>query len=217
MASLRPFLFNDRDFDQQAAAAAMPPKQRPQFSQEEMDVACAAATQRGFEDGLANATQSEEAKIVRLLQAISGQAQILVSADATRQVEAQQMAIDVAAVLIQKLLPDLVNEPMLESMGRLIRQVMVERFDEPRLIIRVYDSVLDVISTRLEGYAQQSGFRGQYALMADHNLAPSDCRVEWSSGGVERSAVRLWETVQVSLEQIKASLTTPLTSNESDS
>jgi hypothetical protein len=42
--------------------------------------------------------------------------------------------------------------------------------------------------------------------MADTQLAPTDCRIEWSNGGVERSAVRLFENMQISLEQLKASL-----------
>ncbi len=203
----KPFLFDNRDFDQLAEAKAVPAEERPQFSQLDMEGAVGGAQQRGFEEGLATAVQSEEAKIARLMDKIAGSMNELQAAEAQRNADAQAMAIEVAAGLLRKLMPELASQPSLEGVSELVRKVMMDRFEEPRLIIRVHDSILDQLNARLQSLAQQSGFRGQYALMADTLLAPTDCRIEWSNGGVERSVTRLWDNMQISLLQIQAALT----------
>lgn len=200
------FLFDNRDFDQIAEAAAVPAGERPQFTQMDLDAATMGAQQRGFEEGLANATQSLEAQIVRLMESVGQRMNEMRDAEMLRARESQALAIDVAMGLVRKIMPELANQQSLEGISALVKQVMMDRFEEPRLIIRVHDSVLDSLSARLEKLAAQSGFRGQYALMADTALAPNDCRIEWSNGGVERSAARLWDNMQITLAQIQAAI-----------
>ncbi len=220
----KPFLFDNRDFDQLAEANAVPPEERPQFSQNELNGAVTGAQQRGFEEGLANATQSLEAQIARMFEAITAQINVLQAAETHRTQAAQTLAVEVAAGLMRKLMPELANQQSIEGISNIVSQVMMERFEEPRLIIRVHDSVLDGLSARLEKLSQASGFRGQYALMADHGLSAADCRIEWSNGGVERNVSRLWDNMQVTLAQIQATLAPAQisvsenqpTSNESD-
>ncbi|HCM84441.1 MAG TPA: FliH/SctL family protein [Alphaproteobacteria bacterium] len=202
----KPFLFDNRDFDELAEANGLSPEERPQFSQLDMEAAVSSAQQRGFEEGLSSAVQSEEAKTTRLLEKIMGGIADLHAAKAQRDADAQSMAIEVASGLLRKLMPELAIHPSLEGVSELVRQVMMDRFEEPRLIIRVHDSVLDGLNERLQSLAQQSGFRGQYALMADTSLSPPDCRIEWSNGGAERSVVRLWDDMHISLAQIQAAL-----------
>jgi len=206
MAASRPFLFDNRDFDQIAEAANVAPEERPQFSQREMDGATHGAQQRGFEEGLAKATQSYESQVARLLETALTQIDGLYAAEIMRIASAQALAIEIAGGLVRKIMPELANYSSLEGISALVKQVMMDRFEEPRLIIRVHDSVLDNLNTRLQSLAEQSGFRGQYALMADTMLAPTDCRIEWSNGGVERSAARLWDNMQISLAQIQAAI-----------
>jgi len=204
MAS-RPFLFENRDFDQIADMNARP-EERPQFSQNDLNGAVHGAQQRGFEEGLATATQSLEAQMARLFESIAAQMQVLIAAEVERTQGAQTMAIEVAAGLVRKLMPELATQQSLEGVSNIVRQVMMDRFEEPRLIIRVHDSLLDDLSARLEKLSQATGFRGQYALMADTALGAPDCRIEWSNGGVERSVPRLWENMQITLAQIQATL-----------
>jgi flagellar assembly protein FliH len=219
----KPFLFDNRDFDQLAEANALPAEARPQFSQNELNGAVHVAQQRGFEEGLANATQGLDAQMARMFESLAAQIQTLQAAEVERTAASQTLAIEIAAGLMRKLVPDLANQQSLEGISAIVRQVMMDRFEEPRLIIRTHDSMLDALSARLETLSKQSGFRGQYALMADTNLAPTDCRIEWSNGGVERSVARLWDNLQVTLAQIQATLapaqiSEPIspTSNESD-
>lgn len=205
MAS-RPFLFEHRDFDQLAEAAAVPANERPQFSQVELEGAVTGAQQRGFEEGLANAQRGIESNLTRLLENALNSMQELHTQEAARSSKAQALAIEIASGLLRKLMPELATQQSLEGITALVKQVMMDRFEEPRLIIRVHDSMIDPLSARLESLAAQNGFRGQYALMADTALGHADCRIEWSNGGVERSVARLWDNLQVSLAQIQAAL-----------
>jgi len=64
--------------------------------------------------------------------------------------------------------------------------------DEPRLVIRVADAMLDPVTTRLTALAEQQGHTAKLVFIADATLAPADCRIEWADGGAERDIARLW-------------------------
>jgi flagellar assembly protein FliH len=210
----KPFLFDNHDFDAAAEALAIPPEERPQFSQVDMEGAVSSAQNRGFEEGLAAAIQSEEAKLVRLTEKLLAEMQAMQDAEEERNSAAQKMAIDVAMGLMRKLMPELATQSSIEGVSEIVAKVMMDRFEEPRLIIRVHDDIMDAVNARLQSLAQQAGFRGQYALMADTNLSLPDCRIEWSNGGVERSVTRLWDNLQISLSQFQATLSPALGSEK---
>ena len=58
--------------------------------------------------------------------------------------------------------------------------------------------------TVLEASAEalERGFAGKLILIAEDNLGPSDCRVEWADGGAERLYERLF--AQIEMEFAKA-------------
>ena len=64
---------------------------------------------------------------------------------------------------------------------------MLFRSDEPRIVVRVNDSLLDTLRERLDGIAAGAGFAGRLVLLADPALSPGDARIEGADGGVERT------------------------------
>src|SRR3546814_15720654 len=63
--------------------------------------------------------------------------------------------------------------------------------EEPRLVLRVSDGILDLIKPRIDVLTMRSGFAGRVVILAEDGMVDGDCRIEWADGGVERSAARL--------------------------
>ncbi len=70
---------------------------------------------------------------------------------------------------------------------------------EPRVVVRLHDSLLDPLRERLEPVTAAAGYDGRIVLLADPGLAVGDCRVEWADGGIERDSERLWREVEAAL------------------
>jgi flagellar assembly protein FliH len=56
----------------------------------------------------------------------------------------------------------------------------------PHVAIKVNDAMLAGAEQRLGELARTRGFEGRLMVSADPALAPGDCRVEWSDGGINR-------------------------------
>ena len=79
--------------------------------------------------------------------------------------------------------------------------------DEPRIVFRVADDLLDNLSGRIDAMARQAGFHGKVVLLADSGLGASDCRIEWADGGAERDMTRFWAEIDETAKRAVATLT----------
>lgn len=167
--------------------------------------AMAAAKAEAFAAGRAEAETeqraSEEQQIGQLLTAISGQVEML---SAERAQTDDRIARDSGALAVsicRKILPTLAAQNALREIEGLVMRTIAEMAEEPRLVIRVADSRLDALQTRLD--RMSSGFPGKLVLLGDDELAENDCAILWADGGTERNIDRLWSEI----DQIVASLT----------
>jgi flagellar assembly protein FliH len=70
-----------------------------------------------------------------------------------------------------------------------------ELHDEPRLVVRVADALLDPLNESLQAARSSAGFEGKIVLLADDSVANGDIRIEWADGGAERDSTRLWREI----------------------
>lgn len=196
MTASRKFLF-ENDF-----AHPEEMKRRAAVHTEE---AMAAAKAEAFAAGKAAAEAeqraSEEQRIAELLTTISGQVEVL---SAERAQTDDRIARDSGALAVsicRKILPTLAAQNALQEIEGLVMRTIAEMTEEPRLVIRVADSRLDALQTRLD--RMSSGFPGKLVLLGDDELAENDCAVLWADGGTERNVDRLWSEI----DQIVAGLT----------
>ena len=68
--------------------------------------------------------------------------------------------------------------------------------DEPRVVFRVPDAMLDTLQPRIAEMSGKAGYSGEVVLLADDRMGMSDCLVEWADGGAERNVERLWAEVE---------------------
>ena len=52
------------------------------------------------------------------------------------------------------------------------------------------------LEARLQDVFARSGFRGTFSVVADYELQPGDCRLEWDGGGADRDEARIWRDIR---------------------
>lgn len=159
----------------------------------------AAAREEGFAagrvEGLEAARRTHEHVMAEAVGSISRQLPVLsgaaVQADAWR----TSAAIKVAVNIVRKLFPELTRRNALVEIEGLVAECLNWLREEPRIVIRVADALLDPLTQRIDALSVESGFAGRIVLLAEPEMTLGDARVEWADGGVERNAERLWRDV----------------------
>jgi flagellar assembly protein FliH len=212
--TIRPFLFetsfdedaNERErkkreaaerakLEAEAAANAEPPP--PTFTEEELAAARQAGFLEGRNTGISEAQASHERRSADALDQVSRALGQLDRAQREGIVELMRGALEVTHTIVRKVLPDYVRRHGSDEIQALVRQVLETLIEEPRVVIRVPQDLIDTLKPRIAQAGKATSFEGQLVVFGEPTLGDSDCRVEWSSGGAER-------LVQQSLDQIAA-------------
>jgi flagellar assembly protein FliH len=115
-------------------------------------------------------------------------------------------------VLLHKAVPASGRKAPLLEIEALLSDCLREAFDEPRLVLRVADSLFEPLQQRLAAITGAAGFAGKVVLLADEALGPGDARVEWAEGGAERDQRRLMHDIDGALARALDSIPVPGTS-----
>ncbi len=201
----KPFLFDRRSFDAELGKPVSAEEQ-PRYSQQHFDQAIEAAEARGSSNGIEQARQLAEQQIANQLSRLTQQMEQFLQQQTARDAAAQELAVEVAVGMVRKLVPELLSQPALDSITQFVRQILGEHYEENKLIIRVHESVMDALHSRVQTLPELVRVQDRYALVADPQLAPSDCRIEWPSGGVERNTSRLWQQLEAVTTQLATQL-----------
>lgn len=183
----------------------------PTFSEEELDAARRAAFEEGRQAGEAAALQSKEEAMLALMKGVAAE-----TADITRRqdkanAELGDTAVQVALAVCAKMLPRMMARHGGDEIEDLIRHCLADLMEEPRVVIRVADDMLDDLHERSTRLKAETGFPGTFVLLADSDLATGDARVEWADGGAERLAGQVWRDVEQAIARVQAGeLTTPV-------
>lgn len=185
-----------RSFEVAKSGQAESKPKAPTYSQADLDAAKAAAHQEGVAAGKLAANQEIAASIAAIMQNIDQHIETLLQGAEARRLEQQQETMDIALSIAQKLLPDFCARQGLEEIQGLLTQIMREMAQEPRLVVRVNDAMLDPLQQSLDELIARQAFTGKIILLADNEVAPQDCRIAWSDGGIERNAATIWQIVE---------------------
>lgn len=217
MASKAKFLF-DTPFDgskprvERSYAPKPPP---PKFSAEELEAAKTAAYAEGEAAGRAAAYGEHQQALERALQAIAAKLSQLASAEERAQLVARTEAVELAVAIARKLAGRLIERQPLEQIEALVLGCMDDMRDEPRLVVRAAESVIQLLDQRVDQLVAQSGFGGKLVLVPDETMAPTDCRIDWADGSAERRQTNLEQEVDQAVERYVSGLQAQLTDQES--
>lgn len=190
--NIRKFTFDTFfDLERQPEPAAVEIEAPPTvYSQAELEQACADA----FEDGRTKALLEHEGtdahRLSGAFEKLADQIAAMGEAEEARAREFRASAMNVALVAVRKILPELARRFGRQEIEAIMVDVLSELSEEPKLVIRVPDSAFDSIAERVTDLVRNRGYAGKTIVLADGGLGPSDCRIEWADGGVERLAER---------------------------
>ena len=171
----------------------------PSFSLEDLQAASAQSYADGEQAGLAAAMASVGQRSSLVLAQLPEQIGELLAGQRRTDDALAEQTVRIALTLARKLLPELARRHGLTEIEALVRRCIADMLEEPRLVIRVSDGVIDAIREQLQPIADELGYAGALVLLVDPALGPADCRVEWADGGAERIADQLWQQIDAAV------------------
>lgn len=194
------FLFN-RTFDSAALEGAKAKEAAPTYSQADLEAAAEAARQQGYAEGVAAAAQSQTAQTLAMAARVEQRIEQAFAQAATTQRQDQTDLTEIVLAIARKMLPPLAAETALTTIQGMLTEVCRDLGREPRLVVRVHDSMLDELKQMLDGITQRQAYAGKIVLLADEALPPADCRIEWSDGGLEHDSAALWQQIDAAIQR----------------
>jgi flagellar assembly protein FliH len=198
MSAPAKFLF-DADF---GAARGRPPDARstPTFA-----AALAEAEARGYRIGHATGRAESGAESERRLAfAFERAADALEKlAQGLRTVESrlEAEAVEVATAVASKLAPALIAREPFAEIAALASECFAHLVGAPHVVVRVSEDLHTQAAARLTEIARTCGFEGRLVVLAEPDIAPGDCRIEWADGGLCRHRARTEAVITEAVER----------------
>ncbi len=103
-------------------------------------------------------------------------------------------AAGLALIIAKKLAPALIASNPTAEIEELLASCVANLNAQPRIIIRVEESLLDALKEKIEFMAKKAGYPGRVVLIGETDVPGAACQIEWVDGGVtHRSAEQLAE------------------------
>jgi flagellar assembly protein FliH len=200
MANCQKFLF-DTSFDGHTAARPKKPvpeavvPEEPKFSKEDLEAARAEGVASGHAQGYAEAQSTAEQASLQALTAIERALSTLAECQAEAAAASARDSLTAAMTVVRKLFPAFAKAHALDEIENVVGECLERLRDEPRVVVRVADDLLDSLRERLSPIARAAGFHGKIVLLSDETLQDSAVRVEWADGGAERDPAQTWREI----------------------
>jgi flagellar assembly protein FliH len=205
MNSPRKFLF-DTTFES-AARSGAPNRVEAKpvvkmYTEEELNQAREDGLAAGRQAGQRAAEDTLERQVAQVLTTMTQQIAELSKAHAELVQRRGREAIETALTIVRKLFPRLAQDHGMAEIEAVIGESMARLRDEPRVVVRVADSLLDAVNERVSDLAEKAGFEGKIVLIAQDDLHAGDVRIEWADGGAERDSSTLWQQIDAIIERV---------------
>jgi flagellar assembly protein FliH len=175
---------------------AVPAVAEPMFTQSQVD----AAREEGYVAGhTAALEEAETARSHYVADAINLISQGLTNLDEQQRSANKDLgetAIRLLFAVARKTIPETAHQFAQENVADFVKKILPLVIGEPKLVIRTHAMIVEDIQTKLSEVFTRAGFLGGFTVIADYELQPGDCRLEWSGGGAERSEARIWSEIE---------------------
>jgi flagellar assembly protein FliH len=217
MAITGKFLF-ETSFDSPSEAKPEKKPPAPKFGEEELRQAREEGYAAGRAAGRAEARAEREELAARTLPAVAQALQGFAPMCERLEQQTLRWALTAALAMVRKLYPTLEQMQSVIEIEQMAIGALRDLEEEPRVVLRLPDSLIEEMRPRIAEISKQAGFGGRLLLIADETLGPGDCRLEWADGGVERQAQRTWVEIEQRVARGLAALTpaSPRTGSDAD-
>lgn len=213
--TLQKFLFT-RSFTEGSPESYAKAKE-PTYSQAQLDAAKEEAYQLGLAAGQKSETEKQQQHIASLLSLVGQKIGLLLAEAETARGQELAGIAEIATAIARKVMPHYTEQHGLQEITAILSQVLREMNREPRLVVRVSEAIFDIVSDQIKTLSEQHAYAGKVVVIAEANMAPSDCLVEWADGGIERDIKSLWQEIDRAMAQTAQSSAPPPTDNNSPS
>jgi flagellar assembly protein FliH len=130
----------------------------------------------------AEATQRIAASMAQIAETMERLSRGLQGVEARLEIEAVEVAVAVA----RKLAPELIAAQPFKEIEALATECFRQLVSAPHIAVRLPEDIYSTAKDKLEDLARSRGFAGRLTVLADADLKPGDCRIEWADGGINR-------------------------------
>jgi flagellar assembly protein FliH len=95
-------------------------------------------------------------------------------------------AVEVAVAAARKLAPELIAREPLAELSALAAECFAHLVAAPHVVVRVSETLYLEAREHLDAIAKTRGFGGRLVVLAEPEMKPGDCRIEWADGGIRR-------------------------------
>ena len=97
-------------------------------------------------------------------------------------------AVEVAVAVGRKLAPALMAREPFAEIAALAADCFRQLVATPHIAVRVNDVLYSTTQEKLDEIVRARGFEGRLVVLAESDIAPGDCRIEWADGGLNRDS-----------------------------
>ncbi len=166
------------------------------YTESEFTEAVAKAEAEGYEKGKQEVAETELNRHNILLEGIKNQLMAIFAAVEEKAANQEASAISFAVDLVRKLLPTLEKDRAEAEVKNFLAQNFANFSSQESLSFSFNPEVISLVADSIGRLAEQNDFEGKIAVHKDNSLGPSDCRVEWKNGGVERNIRKSLDKVE---------------------
>jgi flagellar assembly protein FliH len=170
----------------------------------------AAGYDRGFADGQAETRAEAERRAAAALERIAATLENLDRGLGAVEAKVETEAVAVAVAVAMKLAPALMTREPFAEVSALAINCFRQLVATPHVVVRVHDSLHAIAREKLEQLVRDCGLESRLVVLAESEIAPGDCRIEWADGGITRDSAAIEQAIDEAVARyIDARLTSP--------
>lgn len=146
----------------------------------------AEAEAAAYRNGYSAATTDAEQRAAAALERIAASLQILAGGLAAVEARLESETVEVAVAVARKLAPELIAREPFAEIAALAKNCFRHLVAAPHVVVRINDQMHEGAREKLKQTTHASGFDGRLVVLAEPDIAPGDCRIEWADGGIKR-------------------------------
>jgi flagellar assembly protein FliH len=210
MSSATKFSF-DTSFDMIEPVASQIHEQEPTAPEPTYSAAqLAAARTEGFDEGhragLAESNASLENAATQALNEMATQLAALGPICEAGLERCRHDAIGISHAVTRRTVQTFAQDSALQVIENVLVEILARVIDEPRVVIRVHNDLLDTLQQHMSSVTENCGFPGSVILLAEPNLDLPDCQIEWADGGAEYSSESVLTEIDALIDRYRAGI-----------
>jgi flagellar assembly protein FliH len=151
----------------------------------------AAAFARGFEQGAAEARAEAEKRSLAMIERIATAMGTLDKQIEAVEAKFETEAVEVAVAVARKLAPELIATEPFAEIAALAVGCFRNLVKCPHVVVRVNDALHETAREKLDEIVRRCSPDTKLVLLAEPEIAPGDCRIEWADGGIDRDTAAM--------------------------